>query len=143
MSLPSPDQLQAFLDDIAHQARQLGPEFRWLHPNAHRRPKRGSGERRGGDGYDVADEVAVTAGYRGRLEWAARNVVDARNRLLTAQAALNDAVAMIEPAPSVEQLESSLPHPADRGDYARAKAAQERRKARAERTGDWAEVTGG
>jgi len=142
VSLPSPDQLQAFLDDAAHAIKKLGPEFRWLHPNAYSRPKRGTGERRGGDRYDAANEVAATAGYRGRLEWAARNVVDARNRLFSAVAALNDAVAMIEPPAAVEQLESALPHPANRGDIARAKEAQERRRARAVATGRWGEVHG-
>lgn len=144
MTAPRPDQVQALLDDIVHTARGLGATYRWLEPSAHQRPRHGAHERSSGGGTsDIADEVAATSAVRGRIEWAARNVMDARNRLLTAQAALNDASNLLDPreaGPSVE--ERSLPHPADRGDLDRARKAQARRQDRAEASGDWAEVTG-
>lgn len=150
MSVPTPAQLKAYLDDIVQVVEQGGTngiplleEYRWLEPNAHIRPKRGTAERSSGGGeHDVSDEVAATAAVRGRIEWAARNVVDARNRLLSAVAALNDAVKLLDPPPTIDRHERSLPHPADRGDLARARDAKERREKRARLSGDWDEVTG-
>lgn len=91
----------------------------------------------------VGDQVVATERYRVKLRHAVREVAEARNRLLGALADLRDAAAMLEPrAMAPDPLARAIPHPADRGDLARAKAAQERRLARAQRSGDWSEVVG-
>lgn len=150
MSAPRPELLQAHLDDIVVTAQRLGVEYRWLHPDAHRQPQRAAREDGGhsrrthedGSPANVSDTVIATEHYRSQLEWAARNIRDARNRLLTAVAALHTATGLLDPAATVDRLERALPHPADRKDISQAQEAQERRLERAHRNGDWDEVTG-
>lgn len=142
--LPTFDQLHAQLADIEHACSQVRERWRWAAPDAFRRPKHGSRELvSGGEGPDTADTVADTERFRVLLRHAARECQDARSRVLGAVADLNDALALLEPPPGAEVADVRLlQHPADRGDLARAKAAQGRREQRAAASGDWSEVTG-
>ena len=102
----------------------------------------------GGDGAFQSSEdrtgsiVVATERFRAKLRHAASEVEDAANRIAGAIADLNDASNLLDGGGSSRPYERSLPHPADQGDLALARAAQERRKQRAERSGDWSEVTG-
>jgi len=142
--IPNPEQFNALLDDIAHQAFVLRDGFRWAHPDAFRRPKHASAEIvSGGGDHDVSDLVASTDRFRDRLRHACREVLEARNRLNGAVADLNDAMTLLEPPPSVEVADvRAIPRSADQGDLERARAAQDRRNVRAAATGDYSEVTG-
>ncbi|HEX7355289.1 MAG TPA: hypothetical protein VF288_10705 [Mycobacteriales bacterium] len=116
----------------------------------------GSGERDngpcpdcGGDGSlpsggdPTGSTVVSTQRYRSLLRDAASDVREAKWRLAHAVQALGDALRLQEPREGIEVADvRTLPHPADRGDLARAHAAQERRRQRAESSGDWTEVTG-
>ena len=77
------------------------------------------------------------------MESAAKSVYRALADLERAQAALNDAGALIDRgAGPVVSEERALPHPADRGEVRRAEKARDRRVGRAKRSGDWSEVSG-
>jgi hypothetical protein len=143
--LPRPDLLEEFLGDIEHTVSMVREAYRWAYPNAYSRPKRGQTERTsgGGSGDPTGDVVASTERYRVKLRHAVREVQDARNRLMGAQIDLNDALMMLEPEQSVDPVERSLEHPANKGDLARARKAQAKRAERAKKT-PWGseEVTG-
>lgn len=142
--IPTPDQLNRDLADIVASAPRVRDGWRWAHPDAYRRPKHASAEIvSGGSPPELDATVASTAHYRSLLRNAAKAVLSARNDMLRAEACLNDAMALLDPPPTSEAADVRfLQHPADRGEVERARAAQGRRLARAERTGDWAEVTG-
>lgn len=144
VDIPKPDVIEAYLGDVEHAVSAVRDGYRWLFPDAYRRPKHASQELvSGGRPQDVADLALATEAQRRRLRDAARSVVEARNALGRAVADLNDAMLLLDPPPTVEVADVRLlPHPADAGDARRAKAAQARRLARAQRTGDWSEVTG-
>lgn len=101
----------------------------------------------GGDGAfftspdQVGSLVVATDGVRTKLRHAAREVADAHNRLRGAWADLNDAARMLDPRPGAVPV-ASLPDPVLRRELAEARKAQERRRRRAEETGDYSEVTG-
>lgn len=146
MDIPKPDVLDGFLDDVIHSVGQIRELYRWAEPDAFRRPKHGSVELVSGGGAkpDSADLLASTERYRRLIRHSAREVEDARNRLQGAVSDLNDALMLLEPPPSLDGPDVRfLEHPADSGDVRRAREAQKRRNARARRTGDWSEVTGG
>lgn len=133
MSVPRPDHLDAFLDDVIHDVEQVRELYRWLQPSAFERPRRGASERTAGGGeHDLSDEVVATERVRVLIRHAVREVMDGRNRLAGAKADLNDAQVRLDPEPTVDRHERSLPHPADRGDLERARANQQKRLDRAE-----------
>jgi len=142
--IPRPKQLDPYLDDIVHAVGLIRDAYRWAWPDAFRRPKHAAQDAvSGGAPSDVADLVIATSRFRARVAGAAHSVAEARQRLQRAVADLNDAMALLEPPPTAEVADvRCLPHPADRGDIARAREAQERRRLRAVRTGDWDEVIG-
>lgn len=142
-SIPTPEKLNAFLDDIVHAAGTIRGHYRTAEPNTFSRPKHGSLAEKlsTGSASDLADLVGMMDRYRRLVRHAAREVVDARNRLYGAVSDLNDALRLLDPPPMPEEtVERLLPHPADRGDVRRAKEAQKKRLQRAQRTGDWDEV---
>lgn len=142
--IPNPDQLGRFLDDIRHHADVIEREYRWLQPDAYRGPKHGESDKvSGGEHRDLAGTVGNTDRFRTHLRHAAREVLDAANRLAGAVADLNDAAKLLNPPPGPEVADVRLlPRPADRGDVERAREAQARRQVRAVASGDWGEVTG-
>lgn len=144
-TIPPPEQLEGFLGDIEEAVGQLRVVWRWAYPNAYRRPTHGSADVvSGGEAPDVADVVAATERFRVHLRSAGRHVRNCRNEILGALNEVRDAMPLLdtrEVTPEVADVRF-IPHPADRGDLARAKAAQGRRKKRAEASGDWGEVTG-
>lgn len=141
--IPTPAQLESYLASIQDSIPMVRDGFRWAAPDTHRRPKHGIERVRGGGRSDVADLVSGTDRYRTYVETASRSVVEADNALHRAIAALNDALALLEPPPGPEVADARLlEHPADTGDVARARAAQWRREQRARRSGDYSEVTG-
>lgn len=142
MDIPKPDILNAYLDDIAHAAKTVRGHYRTAEPNAFSRPKHGSTELvQGGSKPDLADTLSATDKYRRLLRHAAREVVDARNRLQGAVSDLNDALLLLDPKPGPEVADVRfLEHPEDAGGVRRAKQAQERRMKRAESSGDYSEV---
>lgn len=142
--IPRAESIQAYLDDISAAVRDVGDAWRWLLPDAYRRPQHARREAVSGGGRtDVGDTVIVTERVRSHLRSAARGVETARSSLLGALAALHDAMTALDPpldGPTVDVR--YLPHRADGGDVERAREAQARRRERAMRTGDWSEVTG-
>lgn len=146
MDIPSPEILEGFLGDIEHTTGMVREAYRWAYGNAYSKPKRGQTERTSGGGGSsdpTGDVVAATERYRVKLRHAAREIQDARNRLLGAQADLNDALVMLEPPQSVDPVERSLEHPANKGDLERARKAKARREERAKTSPFGAdEVTG-
>lgn len=91
----------------------------------------------------VGAQVVATEQFRRFIRHAAREIVDGRNRLLTAVADLNDALGLLEPPPGPAVADVRfIPHPADAGDVQRAREAQERRRRRAEASRTWREVSG-
>ena len=142
--IPTSEQLGRSLVDIEHWCDKVRDLWRWAEPDAYRRPKRGSNELvSGGAAPDLADDVISTERYRVLLRHAAREVLDAGNRIRGAVADLNDALALLEPLPSAQVSNATLlPRPADRGDLVRAREAQRHRESRARGSGDYGEVTG-
>ncbi|HEV8065629.1 MAG TPA: hypothetical protein VGP46_12380, partial [Acidimicrobiales bacterium] len=137
--------LEGFLGDIEHSVTLIREAYRWAYPNAYERPSRGHSERTSGGGTSdpVAGQAAASEKFRRKLRHALREVNEARNRLLGGQADLNDALNLLDADPlPLDTHERDLVHPANRGDLARAKAAQQRRLARAQSTGDYSEITG-
>jgi hypothetical protein len=163
MDMPTQGQLDALLDDIEHNAARLRELWRWAAPSIYERPRRrgididlsaskqpqdyqmkprGSGPG-SGPGDPVGDIVAATEKFRRLARHAGREIADARNRLGTALADLNDAMRLLDPplGPEVADV-ALLPHPAGKRDLAQSKAAQARRGRRAQASGDYGEVTG-
>jgi len=163
-AIPTQSQVEALLDDIEHNVRRLRELWKWAAPNIYERPKRrgidinphitkqaedyqmkprsappGSGSKD-----PVGDLVASTEKFRRHARHAGREILDARNRLGTALADLNDAMALLDdpnPDPEVADVRL-LEHPAGKRDLAQAQAAQARRGRRAVGSGNWDEVTG-
>lgn len=142
--IPSHAVIDKVLMDVKRRATHVGLDYRWLHGTAYERPKRGGSDRRSSDVSDVASVVAGTVPVRRHIEEAAKAIFRALRELERAQAELNDAATLLDRGMTVEpnRDERTLDHPADRGDLARARKAQERRNARAEQSGDYSEVVG-
>jgi len=137
--IPTPRQMRALLADVTAYATQLDDLWRWAWPSAFV-ARRGSGEqtRRSTQKRDIGDELLATATSRNRISHAARSIAAARLELLRALGDLAEALEQGETTPQA----SVLLRAEDRREIERVRAAAARRRDRAERTGDWTEVTG-
>lgn len=163
--IPTQDQAEVLLDDIQHATTRLRELWRWAAPSIYERPRRRGMDinphatkqpedyqmkpRGAGPGSStsdpVGDIVASTEKFRRLVRHAGREISDARNRVQSAVADLNDAFKLLDdphPGPEVADVRY-LPHPAGDREIKGAKAAQARRGVRARDTGDYSEVTGG
>jgi len=138
--IPTPRQMRALLADVTAYATQLDELWRWAWPSAFV-PRRGSPDAKTGRSSqrrDIGDELLATATSRNRISHAARSIAAARLELLRALGDLAEALEQGETTPQA----SVLLRAEDRREIERVRAAAARRRDRAERTGDWTEVTG-
>lgn len=142
--IPSSQTIQKVRTEIERQAASVTSDYRWLAACAFERPRHGE-SRAGSDVPDISGVIVATAPVRRSIERAARAVFAALGELERAQAELNDAAATIDrgipPGPQVADARY-LPRTASRLEIARAKAARDRRRRRAEGSGDHSEVVG-
>jgi hypothetical protein len=142
--IPTYEELDRDLKDIEGWLQHIRPLWRVALPDGFRRPKRGDRDAvSGGSPADLADLVTDTESYRAKLHHAARELRDARTRVRSAVADLNDALAKLDQHGGPEVADVQLLAPLEgRKEQAQAKAAQQRRLARAEASGDYSEVWG-
>lgn len=160
-NIPTQPQVDAILDDIDHYAIRLRELWKWASPSFYDRPRRGSvnptttrppedhemkprSAAPGSFSDPTASALAMSDKVRRLGRHAGREIVDARNRLGSAIADLNDALRELDPPEGPEVADVRLrPHPAGKRDLAQAQAAQARRGRRAVKSNNWDEVTGG
>ena len=142
--IPTYEELDRDLQDIEGWLQHLRPLWRVALPDSFRRPKRGDRDAvSGGSPSDLADLVTDTQSYRAKLSHAAAAIRDARTRVRAAVADVNDALTKLDRNSSPEVADVQLLAPLEgRKEQAQAKAAQQRRLARAEASGDYSEVWG-
>lgn len=142
--IPTFEELDRDIRDIEGWLAHLRPLWQAALPDAFRRPKRGNRDVvSGGSPSDVADLVADTDAFRSKLRHAARELREARTRVRVAVSDVNDALAKLDRNGGPEAADVRLlPSIASRREQAQAQAAQQRRQARAQASGDYSEVWG-